>query len=40
MEKAKSKKREIVKTCHRCKGAGCYICKGTGKIRVDEKGEI
>lgn len=40
MGKVKSKRNEVIKTCFRCKGAGCCICKGTGKITVHETEDI
>jgi hypothetical protein len=30
----------IIKVCFRCKGKGCCTCKGTGKVRVNEKVDI
>ena len=34
------KKGDVVKVCFRCKGKGCCICKGTGKIIVHEGEDV
>ena len=34
------KKGDVVKVCFRCKGKGCCICKGTGKVIVHEREDI
>jgi len=31
------KTKDVIKVCFRCKGKGCVVCKGMGKIRVGEK---